>query len=125
MLPGAIAAPSLVANVIMENIGKGMPSFRIEDGSAPGRRPRSRQPLALEEDGGRPPGGDRRPQHALATAFCIATDATGMQPILPGGHRPTLPRSGATWSMVSTLQRKKDFRELMRLLVPPHENQAR
>jgi hypothetical protein len=27
MLPGAIAGPSLVANVIMENIAKGMPSF--------------------------------------------------------------------------------------------------
>jgi transposase len=31
MLPRTIAAPSLVANVIMENVGKGMPLFRIED----------------------------------------------------------------------------------------------
>jgi transposase len=31
MLPGSIAAPSLVAHIIMENIGKGMPLFRLED----------------------------------------------------------------------------------------------
>lgn len=31
MLPAAMAAPSLAAHVVMENIGKGMPLFRIED----------------------------------------------------------------------------------------------
>jgi transposase len=31
MLPPAMAAPSLAAHVVMENIGKGMPLFRIED----------------------------------------------------------------------------------------------
>ncbi len=34
MLPSAIATPSLAAHVIMENIGKGMPLFRIEDSFA-------------------------------------------------------------------------------------------
>jgi transposase len=34
MLPSALAAPSLTAHVIMENIGKGMPLFRIEDSFA-------------------------------------------------------------------------------------------
>jgi transposase len=29
MLPGAIAAPSLVAHLVMENIGKGLPLFRM------------------------------------------------------------------------------------------------
>lgn len=87
MLPGAIAAPSLVANVIMENIGKGMPLFRIEDTSA-------RDGVAIDRGSlsrWKKTVGDRlgetvvaaMRQHALATAFCIATDATGVcvQPI--------------------------------------------
>ena len=87
MLPGAIAAPSLVANIIMENIGKGMPLFRIEDASA-------RDGVALDRGSlsrWKKTVGDRlgetvvaaMRQHALATAFCIATDATGIcvQPI--------------------------------------------
>jgi transposase len=87
MLPGAIAAPSLVANVIMENIGKGMPLFRIEDASA-------RDGVAVDRGSlsrWKKTVGDRlgetvvaaMRQHALATAFCIATDATGVcvQPI--------------------------------------------
>jgi transposase len=87
MLPGAIAAPSLVAHVIMENIGKGMPLFRIEDGSARDGIPFDRGSLSRWKK----TVGDRLAatvvhamrQHALATAFCIATDATGIcvQPI--------------------------------------------
>jgi transposase len=87
MLPGAIAAPSLVAHVIMENIGKGMPLFRIEDGSARDGVPFDRGSLSRWKK----TVGDRLAatvvhamrQHALATAFCIATDATGIcvQPI--------------------------------------------
>lgn len=86
MLPGAIAAPSLVAHVIMENIGKGIPLFRIEDGSARDGGPFDRGSLSRWKTVG-----DRQAatvvhamrQHALATAFCIATDATGIcvQPI--------------------------------------------
>lgn len=86
-LPGAIAAPSLVANVIMENIGKGMPLFRIEDGSAREGVPLDRGSLSRWKKSI----GDRLEatvvramrQHALATAFCISTDATGVcvQPI--------------------------------------------
>jgi transposase len=87
MLPGAIAAPSLGAHVIMENIGKGLPLFRIEDSFARdgvhiGRGTLSRWKKLV---------GDRLAQtvvhamhaHALATAFCISTDATGVcvQPI--------------------------------------------
>jgi transposase len=86
-LPGAIATPSLVAHVIMENIGKGMPLFRSEgssarDGVTLDRGTLSRWKKAV---------GDRLAstvvhamrQHAIATAFCIATDATGIcvQPI--------------------------------------------
>lgn len=87
MLPGAIATPSLVAHVIMENIGKGMPLFRIEDSSARDGVPLDRGTLSRWKR----TVGDRLAssvvhamrQHAVATAFCIATDATGVcvQPI--------------------------------------------
>jgi transposase len=87
MLPGSIAAPSLVANVIMENIGKGMPLFRIEDGSvrdgvAFDRGSLSRWKKTVGERLGATVICAMR-QHALAAAFCISTDATGVcvQPI--------------------------------------------
>lgn len=82
MLPGALAAPSLVAHVIMENVGKGMPLFRIEDDLARDGTPVSRGTLARWKKCT----GDKlavtvveaMQKHALATAFCIATDATGV-----------------------------------------------
>jgi transposase len=87
MLPAAIAAPSLVANVIMENIGKGMPLFRTEDGSLRDGVPLDRGSMSRWKK----TVGDRLAAtvvramwtHALATAFCISTDATGVcvQPI--------------------------------------------
>lgn len=87
MHPGAIAAPSFVAHVIMENIGKGMPLFRIEDSCARDGIPVDRGTLSRWKK----TAGDRlgetvvaaMREHALATAFCIATDATGVcvQPI--------------------------------------------
>lgn len=87
MLPSCIATPSLAAHVIMENIGKGMPLFRIEDsfardGVCIDRGTLSRWKKLV---------GDKLGAtvvkamftHALATAFCISTDATGVsvQPI--------------------------------------------
>lgn len=87
MLPRSIVAPSLGAHVIMENIGKGLPLFRIEDsfkrdGIALDRATLSRMKKSV---------GDAllgtvvkaMGEHALATAFCISTDATGVsvQPI--------------------------------------------
>ncbi len=87
MLPAALAAPSLVAHVVMENVGKGMPLFRIEDtfereGIHIDRGSLSRWKKLV---------GDALAQtvvkammsHALSTAFCISTDATGVcvQPI--------------------------------------------
>ena len=87
MHPGAVAAPSLVAHVIMENIGKGMPLFRIEDSCARDGIPIDRGSLSRWKK----TVGDRLGEtvvaamrkHALATAFCVATDATGVcvQPI--------------------------------------------
>ncbi|HEY6726181.1 MAG TPA: IS66 family transposase [Polyangiaceae bacterium] len=87
MLPGALAAPSLAAHVIMENIGKGMPLFRIEDGAARDGIPLDRGSLSRWKK----TIGEQLAatvvkamwEHALATAFCISTDATGVcvQPI--------------------------------------------
>lgn len=87
MLPGSIAAPSLAAHVIMENIGKGMPLFRLEDSFAREGIPIDRATLSRWKR----LVGDRLAAtvvramhaHALATAFCISTDATGVciQPI--------------------------------------------
>ena len=87
MLPGAMAAPSLAAHIIMENIGKGMPLFRIEDTF-------EREDVAIDRgtlSRWKKLVGDKlgetivkaMQQHALATAFCISTDATGVciQPI--------------------------------------------
>lgn len=87
MHPAAIAAPSLVAHAVMENIGKGMPLFRIEDSCARDGIPIDRgslsrwKKMAGDQLGETVVAAMRK--HALATAFCIATDATGVcvQPI--------------------------------------------
>jgi transposase len=87
MLPGAMAAPSLAAHVTMENVGKGLPLFRIEDsftrdGVSIDRGTLSRWKKLLG-DGLGATVVKAMHQHALATAFCISTDATGVcvQPI--------------------------------------------
>ncbi|MGH8309042.1 MAG: IS66 family transposase [Steroidobacteraceae bacterium] len=87
MMPGSIAAPSLAAHIIMENIGKGMPLFRLEDSFAREGIPIDRGTLSRWKKAI----GDRLAatvvkamhRHALQTAFCISTDATGVciQPI--------------------------------------------
>jgi transposase len=87
MLPSALAAPSLVAHVVMENIGKGMPLFRLEDSFERDAVPIDRGTLSRWKK----LVGDALAQtvvkamhaHALSTAFCISTDATGVcvQPI--------------------------------------------
>jgi len=87
MMPGSLAAPSLAAHVIMENVGKGMPLFRIEDSFAREGIPIDRGTLSRWKK----LAGESCAQtvvkamhaHALATAFCISTDATGVcvQPI--------------------------------------------
>jgi len=81
MLPSAMAAPSLVAHVLMDNIGKGLPLFRIEDTFAREGIPIDRGTLSRWKKRV----GDglavlvkAMQLHAFATAFCIATDATGI-----------------------------------------------
>ncbi len=87
MLPSAMAAPSLVANVIQENVGKGLPLFRLEDsftrdGLSIDRGTLSRWKRLVGEALGATVVKAMH-EHALATAFCISTDATGVcvQPI--------------------------------------------
>jgi transposase len=87
MLPGSIAAPSLAGHVIMENVGKGLPLFRIEDGLARDGIRIDRATLCRWKKLVGDKLGDTvikaMAKHALAHAFCISTDATGVaiQPI--------------------------------------------
>ncbi len=82
MLPSAMAAPSLASHVIMENVGKGLPLFRIEDSFGREGIPIDRGTLSRWKK----LVGDRllttvvkaMQQHARDTAFCISTDATGV-----------------------------------------------
>jgi transposase len=86
-LPGSIAAPSLAAHIIMENIGKGMPLFRLEDSFEREGIPIDRGTLSrwkkLVGDGLAATVVKAMHLHALQMAFCISTDATGVcvQPI--------------------------------------------
>lgn len=87
MLPRSMIAPSMAAHVIMENVGKGLPLFRLEDTFAREGVPIDRGTLARMKK----LAGDTLAatvvramhKHALASAFCISTDATGVcvQPI--------------------------------------------
>jgi transposase len=87
MLPSSIAAPSLAAHVIMENVGKGLPLFRLEDGFKRDGVCIDRATLCRWKKLVGDKLGDTvvkaMSKHALATAFCISTDATGVaiQPI--------------------------------------------
>jgi transposase len=87
MLPRAIVAPSLAAHVIMENVGKGLPLFRLEDTFAREGIPIDRGTLSrlkkLVGDALAPTVVEAMREHAVATAFCISTDATGVcvQPV--------------------------------------------
>jgi transposase len=87
VMPSAIAAPSLTAHVITENVGKGLPLFRIEDGFRRDGVSIDRATLCRWKKLVGDKLGDTivkaMASHALATAFCISTDATGVaiQPI--------------------------------------------
>ena len=85
--PRSLAAPSLLAHIIMLKYGQGMPLFRIEDAFARDGCPIDCGTMCRwVEDAGPTCGATvvhAARQEALATAFCIATDATGVlvQPI--------------------------------------------
>jgi transposase len=81
MLPSSMAAPSLAAHVVMENIGKGLPLYRLEDSFARDGIPVDRGSLSRWK---KMVGDACMPvvqamlAHARSTAFCISTDATGV-----------------------------------------------
>lgn len=93
LLGATMATASLGAHVIMENIGKGMPLFRIEDSFERDGVPIDRGTLSRWKkrvgDGLASTVVEAMKEHAKATAFCIATDATGIciQPINNGAGR--------------------------------------
>ena len=107
MLPSSMAAPSLGANIIMENVGKGMPLFRLEesftrDGISIDRGTLSRWKhlvgTTLKTTVVR-----AMREHALATAFCISTDATGVcvQPIASHEKTPQPCKKGHFLTMIA------------------------
>jgi transposase len=85
--PRSLAAPSLYAHIIMRKYGAGMPLFRLEDEFTRDGCPVDRGTMCRwVEDAGATLGATvvhAMRKEALATAFCIATDATGVlvQPI--------------------------------------------
>jgi len=106
-LPSAMAAPSLAANVIMENIGKGMPLFRLEqsftgDGVCLDRATLSRWKHRIGGLLGSTVVHAMR-SHALATAFCISTDATGVcvQPVYDESKGPQPCKKGHFLVMIA------------------------
>jgi transposase len=87
--PRSMAAPSLLAHILMEKYGKGLPLFRSEDGFARDGVPIDRSTMCRwVEDAGATCGATviHAARKDALSAFCIATDATGVlvQPI--GGH---------------------------------------
>lgn len=85
--PRSMAAPSMLAKVIVDKFCEGLPLHRIEDRSArDGFRLDRGTMCRWLEDAGAAAGATviaAARKHAMATAFCIATDATGIavQPI--------------------------------------------
>jgi transposase len=86
LFPRSLCAPSLLAHILMQKYGQGMPLFRIEDDFARNGCPVDRGTMCRwVEDAGATCGATvihAARQDALS-AFCIATDATGVavQPI--------------------------------------------
>lgn len=85
--PRSLAAPSLLAHVVMLKYGMGLPLFRIEDQFTRDGCPVDRGTMCRwTEDAGATCGASvvhAMRQEALSASFCIATDATGVlvQPI--------------------------------------------
>jgi transposase len=82
LLPRALAAPSMLAHIVHEKFGRGLPLYRIETGFRRDGVPIDRGTMArwLEELGGAVGATvvEAARRDALATALCISTDATGV-----------------------------------------------
>ncbi len=89
LFPRSLAAPSLLAHVIAEKYCDGLPLHRIEDRMAREGFPLDRGTMSRwVEDAGATVGATvvhAAREEAWATAFCIATDATGIA-VQPGLH---------------------------------------
>ena len=93
LFPRSLAAPSLLAHIVTEKFCDGMPLHRMEDRFARDGVPLDRGTMCRwVEDAGATFGATvvaAMRKDALATAFCIATDATGVsvQPVrTPGAY---------------------------------------
>jgi transposase len=82
VLPRSLAAPSLLAHVLSEKFCDGLPLHRIEERAAREGAPLDRGTMSRwVEEAGATVGATvltAARQEALRTAFCIATDATGI-----------------------------------------------
>jgi transposase len=82
ILPRALAAPSMLAHIVHEKLGRGMPSYRLETGFRRDGVPIDRGSMSrwIEELGGAMGATivEAARAEALAKAFCISTDATGI-----------------------------------------------
>jgi transposase len=98
ILPRALAAPSMLGHIVHEKLGRGMPLYRLETGFRRDGVPIDRGTMSrwLEELGGTVGATiiEAARVEAMAKAFCISTDATGIA-ILPERSsekkRPGLP----------------------------------
>jgi transposase len=94
--PRSLAAPSMLAHIIAEKHMQGLPLYRLEDRYSREGAPIDRGTMCRWlEDAGATAGStviEAAKKEALATAFCLATDATGVavQPI-PTGDRKRQP----------------------------------
>jgi len=82
ILPRALAAPSMLGHIVHEKFGRGMPLYRIETGFRRDGVPIDRGTMSrwLEELGGAVGATiiEAARLEAMAKAFCISTDATGI-----------------------------------------------
>lgn len=82
LLPRALAAPSMLAHVVHEKFGRGLPLFRLETGFRRDGVPIDRGTMSrwIEELGGAVGATivEAARKEAMARAFCISTDATGI-----------------------------------------------
>lgn len=88
-LPGILAAPSKLGNIVHQKFGMGLPFFRLAAECGRVGAPVDRGTLCRWAEGAGSVLGatviEAMRKEALATAFCIATDATGIA-VLPPPH---------------------------------------
>lgn len=82
ILPRALAAPSMLGHIVHEKFGRGMPFYRLESGFRRDGVPLDRGTMSrwVEELGGAVGATiiEAARLEAMAKAFCISTDATGI-----------------------------------------------